>query len=165
MSDIPAHPAGLKKKRLTLRTVPDPVLREICSPVANFDKRLRTFSERMLSFMKKNRGIGLAAPQVGVLRRIVVLEIDGKRWCLVNPEIVSNSEDYDTKMEGCLSIPNESYTVPRHCCIEVTAWDTSARKISLEARDLFARVIQHEIDHCNGTLISDTGNRIENAIA
>jgi len=116
MSSVPLKTAGIKKRRLKLRTYPDPVLMRRCNPVSTFDKRIGDFVERMHVFMKKHNGIGLAAPQVGVLYRIVVAEVEGRPPALINPAVVSVSSDLETKREGCLSLPERAFR-----------WYTSAR--------------------------------------
>ncbi len=149
--------AGVKKKRLKLRIYPDPVLSQVCNSVNNFNKHMQDFTERMHVFMKKNKGIGLAAPQVGVLYRIIVVSAREDHLCLVNPKIVSFSHDYDMKSEGCLSLPNQVFKVKRNFHIEVTAKNPKGKDVHFEATELLARVIQHEIDHLNGRMICDTG--------
>lgn len=147
----------IKQKPVGLRIYPDSILRETAAPVITFDKALHGFSYNMYRFMKKYKGIGLAAPQLGVLYRVVVIDIDNTVHELVNPEIVSASFDVDIKMEGCLSLPDTSYTVERNFRIEVRARNSGGKKLFFKADGLFARVIQHEIDHLNGLLICDKG--------
>jgi peptide deformylase len=144
-------------KRLQLRVLPDQVLRKVSTDIELFDKRLRTFAKNMLSFMKKSGGIGLAAPQVGILQRIVVVGVHGHgmEMVLVNPSIMPITADSDMKMEGCLSIPNEAYNVTRLFRIEVRARDAEGKRLHFAAYDLLARVIQHEVDHLEGVLICD----------
>ena len=144
-------------KQLKLRVLPDQVLRKVSTDIEAFDKRLQAFAKKMLSFMRKAGGIGLAAPQVGVLQRIVVVGVHDHdvEMVLVNPSIMPITADSDTKMEGCLSIPNETYNVTRLFRIEVRARDAEGKKQHFVAHDLLARVIQHEVDHLNGVLICD----------
>lgn len=157
MSSVPLKTAGIKKRRLKLRTYPDPVLMRRCNPVSTFDKRIGDFVERMHVFMKKHSGIGLAAPQVGVLYRIVVAEVEGRPLALINPAVVSVSSDFETKREGCLSLPERAYDVKRSFHIEVRGKTPEGKGVHFEADQLLARVIQHEIDHLDGMLICDTG--------
>ena len=147
----------LKQKPMTLRIYPDTILQQVADPVTVFDKSLRSFAETMLTFMSKHKGIGLAAPQVGILYRIITIGLREIKCCLINPEIISESFDNDIKEEGCLSLPDITYEVKRNVRIEVRARSTSGGKIHFEAEHLIARVIQHEIDHLNGILISDKG--------
>jgi peptide deformylase len=155
------------QKQLHLRVLPDPVLRKVCMDIEVFDKRLQDFSRRMLSFMKKVKGIGLAAPQVGETHRIIAVGIHAQGKVLVNPSYVPILTDSDTKMEGCLSIPDETVNVSRLFRIEVRAHDTEGNVLHFAAHDILARVIQHEVDHLDGVLICDknpdgTGNRERN---
>jgi peptide deformylase len=153
---------NLSQKKLRLRIYPDPVLRKMANPVGKFDKRLISFSEQMLDFMKRYKGIGLAAPQVGYLYRVITIDIEGTEQCLVNPEILSSSSDSNTATEGCLSLPDKWYDVNRHFQIEIRARNPNGKTLHYEAKDLHARVLQHEIDHLNGILIRDKGTEIEN---
>ncbi len=105
--------------------------------------------------MKRAKGIGLAGPQVGVLYRIITIGIHDLDFCLVNPRITPITLDCDTKMEGCLSLPRQSYTVTRYFQIEVQAWNPAGKKLHFVANNLLARVIQHEVDHLDGILICD----------
>ena len=147
----------IKQKPIGLRIYPDSILRESAAPVSTFDKALSGFSHDMLTYMKRYKGIGLAAPQIGVLYRVIVVGIDSTAHELINPEIVSSSFDIDTKMEGCLSLPDTCYTVERHFQLEVKARNSNGRKLFFKAEGLLARVIQHEVDHLNGLLICDKG--------
>jgi peptide deformylase len=149
--------AGLKTKKLRLRLHPDPVLHAVCDHVTVYDKQLRVFADRMFALMRKHNGIGLAAPQIGVLSRVVVIDIPDEEPCLVNPEIVSSSLDTDVSEEGCLSLPDQRFDVRRSLHIEVRARTVNGTKLHFEAHELFARVIQHEVDHLDGTLICDKG--------
>jgi len=110
----------------------------------------------MLRFMKDRKGIGLAAPQVGVPQRIVVADIGDGPLRLVNPEIVGQGGS-ETAAEGCLSLPGVFVDVPRNTCIEVAARDARGHRVEFEAAGLLARVLQHEIDHLAGKLICDYG--------
>lgn len=148
---------NFSQKKLRLRIYPDPVLREIANPIGKFDKRLLSFSEQMLDFMKRYRGIGLAAPQVGYLYRVIIIDIEGTERFLVNPEILSSSSDSDSATEGCLSLPEKWYDVNRNFRIEIRAKNSNGKALHFEAEDLYARVLQHEIDHLNGILIHDKG--------
>lgn len=147
----------IKQKPIGLRIYPDSILRETATPVNTFDKALSGFTYDMLRYMKKYKGIGLAAPQLGILYRIIVINIDSTTCELVNPEIVLSSFDLDIKMEGCLSLPDTCYDVERNFQIEVRAKNSNGKKLLFKAEDILARVIQHEIDHLNGVLICDKG--------
>ncbi len=147
----------LKQEPMTLRFYPDTILRRVAKQVSIFDKPLQGFAETMFSFMIEHKGIGLAAPQVGNLYRIITISLREIKCCLINPKIISVSFDNDTKEEGCLSLPDITYEVKRNVLIEVRARSTSGGTIHFEAEGLLARVVQHEIEHLNGVLINDKG--------
>jgi peptide deformylase len=149
--------ADLSKRPLQLRLHPDAVLRRISEPVPSFTAEMDDFMGDMLAFMKEHNGIGLAAPQVGINLRILVAEIEGRPLMIANPEIVGSTKMAERKEEGCLSIPNRTFDVERHCGIEVKARTAAGGRIHFEAEGLFARVLQHEIDHLDGVLICDNG--------
>lgn len=149
--------ARLLSESLELRLFPDAMLRKCATPVHTFDNALRSFAAQMFAFMKENKGIGLASPQVGVLYQIVVIDVEDIDKFLVNPEIMLSSSDTCTDMEGCLSLPNMFFNVDRSLEIEVRAWSPEGKRLHFEARGLPARVLQHEIDHLNGLLICDKG--------
>ena len=104
--------------------------------------------------MRKNNGIGLAAPQIGLSRRIIVAEVCDRQICIVNPQIVYVAE-WDWLEEGCLSLPGKLVNVKRRRAIEVKGMDVKGNEMSVSATGIFARVLQHEIDHLNGVLICD----------
>lgn len=152
-----------------IRLYPDPVLRVVCPPVERFDGELAELVEDMVETMYAAPGVGLAAPQVGVERRVTVVdpsagEEAGLLQVLVNPEI-ERSEGRETDLEGCLSLPAITEKVDRAARISVDAFDAEGRPIHLEAEGLLARVIQHEVDHLDGVLFVDrlTGLRKERA--
>jgi len=145
---------------LSLRIYPDSVLREVCEPVERFDSELRDLLDEMLRLMRAREGIGLAAPQVGILRRLFVCEIQEQSMFFINPRI-DTSAGSDSMVEGCLSLPDTQVDVTRNREIRVAAYDAYGRKKQLEVTDLWARVIQHETDHLNGVLICDHGDPIE----
>ena len=135
---------------------PDAPLRDVAQPVEEFDKDLRIFVDDLYQTMYAHEGVGLAAPQVGVSRRLFVLhEPDGKKMCLVNPQIVE-SEGSELGHEGCLSLPEMSYDdIPRATRILVVAQDPHGEPIRFEATDFLARIIQHEYDHLDGVMCFD----------
>lgn len=153
----------LSKRPLRLRLHPDAVLRRKSEPVSSFTTEIDGFMSDMLIFMKEHNGIGLAGPQVGVNRRIVVAEIEGKPIMIINPEIVGSTMKTDWKEEGCLSLPYRTYEVERHSAIEIKARTASGGRLHFEAEGLFARVVQHEIDHLDGILICDNGIKRQSA--
>lgn len=141
------------KQSMHLCVYPQQVFLDNAAVVQRFGFDVQRFGKRMFSFMKKSGGIGLAAPQVGVSLRMVCLKVDATKLFLINPSYMPITADSDTKMEGCLSLPGKSYTVTRLYEIEVRAQDATGKPIHFGARDLCARVIQHEVDHLDGVLI------------
>jgi len=140
----------------TIRLYPDPVLREPAAPVTVVDDSVRTLARDLAETMYDAPGVGLAAPQVGVQRRVVVYRVseETELRTLINPEIVSSSGEV-TEDEGCLSIPGLAYPVTRAQHVSVKALDLDGKPVAYEAEDLEARVIQHEIDHLDGVLFID----------
>jgi peptide deformylase len=148
--------------RAQIRQYPDPVLRSEARAVEHFDDDLRALVERMIRLMHDANGAGLAAPQIGLLRRLFVYQADGESEprALVNPEIVARSEETAVEGEGCLSLYtliDEDVTVPVERALRVTvrAHDPEGQPVEFEAEGHEARVIQHESDHLDGKLIVD----------
>jgi peptide deformylase len=136
----------------------DPVLKSKASPVVNFGPELRAEVERMIAIMRDGMGVGLAATQLGILRRLLVFQAgpDGEPTALVNPVIEWLSEtDLAIAEEGCLSLPRVSMDVERPLYVRVSGRDAEGAAIEIEASGLEARVLQHEIDHLDGVLILD----------
>lgn len=144
---------------LNVRQYPDPVLRMQTREVTEFDAALATLIERMTLVMQGARGVGLAAPQVGVLQRVLVHQADqdADPVALVNPRIVTRSDETDVMEEGCLSLDAAGLTVDieRSTAITVEALTPDGADVRLDAEGLRARVIQHEVDHLDGVLILD----------
>ena len=142
-----------------VRQFPDPVLKNPGSVVADVDDDVRRLTERMIEVMARAHGVGLAAPQIGVSRRVLVYDVhdDGGARVLINPELVERSEETVADTEGCLSLLGGEIqvTVERHAKIRVKAQDASGETVEYEAEGLESRVIQHEIDHLDGVLIID----------
>ncbi len=138
-------------------TYGDPVLRSRASDVAEFGPELSSEAERMIAVMRDAMGVGLAATQLGVLRRLLVFQAgpDATPTAVANPEIEWSSADQATAAEGCLSLPRVIVDVERPLYVRVSGQDTSGGAILIEASGLEARVLQHEIDHLNGVLILD----------
>jgi peptide deformylase len=148
------------KRRLALaqiRQYPDPVLRLEAQEVQEFDTDLIQLVERMLRLMRDARGVGLAANQVGVLRRVFVIQADEEEEprALVNPVVVEQSEESDEDDEGCLSLQGVVVPVERALHVRLEARDPEDNPVSLELEGLPARVAQHELDHLDGVLILD----------
>lgn len=140
---------------LEIRTEGDKVLRQKAKRIANIDDSLRTLCASMCATMYGNKGIGLAAPQVGVSKRIIVVDDNGKPLILINPEIVFYSEDKVEMEEGCLSIPGEFKFVSRPETIKVKFRDTKGKPHFNTYNGLISRIIQHEVDHLEGVLMND----------
>ncbi|MDE3151618.1 MAG: peptide deformylase [Gemmatimonadota bacterium] len=139
---------------LEIRVLGDPILREETIPVTEITDELRTLIDDMFETMHAAKGIGLAAPQVGRRERLTVVDVDGDRFVLINPEIVER-EGKAKGEEGCLSIPDVYADVERATRVVVRALDRDGQPFEVEARDLLARCFQHEIDHLFGTLFID----------
>jgi peptide deformylase len=148
-----------------VRTVGDPVLREKAKPVTTFDGDLAQLSRRMIGVMQDAPGIGLAATQLGIVRRVIVYQVDDAPVTLVNPEIVSSSSETETADEGCLSVPGVTVPVERPIEVRVRGRDLRGKRRDYQAADIEARVIQHEIDHLDGVLILERTSRQERARA
>ena len=143
---------------LTLLHFPDERLRKVATPVEKVDDEIRTLIDDMIETMYAERGIGLAAPQVNVSKRIVVINVSENRdqpIALINPEIISTEDEIMDMMDGCLSIPDSFAPTQRFRYLKVKALDRNGDEIELEAADLFAGCIQHELDHLNGKLFID----------
>ena len=146
-----------KKKILS---IPDPLLRKVSEPVLKVDTEVKKLMDDMLETMYAAPGIGLAAVQIGILKRAIVIDLskeDGKRnpLFLVNPEITFKSKELTTYEEGCLSIPNQFAEVKRPSECKINFLDYNGNKDELHAQGLLATCIQHEIDHLNGILFID----------
>ena len=148
------------RRRLALaqiRQYPDPVLRLEAQQVEVFDQDLQQLVERMVRLMQDARGVGLAANQVGVLRRVFVFQPDDEEQAraLVNPSIVERSDESEEDEEGCLSMQGVVVGVERPLRVRLEARDEDGKPVTLELEGLPARVAQHELDHLDGTLILD----------
>jgi peptide deformylase len=139
---------------LSLVFYPDQILRTVCQPVETFDGALRDLAEEMLLLMCHHYGIGLAAPQVGLRHRLIVCGIEDRLFALTNFEVQDATEPRDF-VEGCLSLPEVKVKVRRPERIRVTGYDVHGQRRSFGAAGLWARVIQHELDHLNRVLICD----------
>jgi len=135
----------------------DPVLKSRASRVESFGPELRAEVERMIAIMRDGMGVGLAATQLGVLRRLLVFQAgpDAEPTALVNPEVEWLSDEVVVAEEGCLSLPRVSMDVERPLFARVSGQDVEGEPIVIEAAGLEARVLQHEIDHLDGILILD----------
>ncbi|MGI8619170.1 MAG: peptide deformylase [Gemmatimonadaceae bacterium] len=141
-------------KTLDIRVLGDPILRQDTTPVAEVTDELRQLIEAMFTTMYAAEGIGLAAPQVGRTERLAVVDVEGAKYALVNPEILTRDGSARAE-EGCLSIPDVFGEVERPQRITVRALDAEGRPFELAADELLARCIQHEVDHLHGKLFLD----------
>ncbi len=138
-----------------IRTDGDEVLRKICKPIEKMTPRLQTLIDDMFDTMYEANGVGLAAPQVGILKRVVVIDVcDGDAYCLINPEIISRDGEQEGD-EGCLSLPGLVGTVIRPNHVVCKALDRDMNEITVEGEGLLARAICHELDHLDGVLYKD----------
>ena len=147
------------RRRLALaqiRQFPDAALRLEAKPVEAFDDDLRRLVERMISLMHDANGIGLAATQVGVLKRLFVfVGPDGEDHAVVNPELVDRSRETEVGDEGCLSLQGVTVPVERNVGVALVGRDEDGKELRLELREMPARAVQHELDHLDGVLIID----------
>ena len=137
----------------------DEVLVKMCRPVEKFDEKLWTLLDDMYETMNAANGVGLAAPQVGLLRRIVVIDVGEGRLELINPEIIASSGEQNG-VEGCLSFPNEWGLVKRPMHVTVRAQDRNGKFYELSGTELLARAFCHEIDHLNGVCFVSKASRM-----
>jgi peptide deformylase len=161
---------------MTLRTIvtlPDPVLRRKARAVTTFDKKLQTVIDDMIETMREAPGVGLAAPQVGISNRLIVVEYyeneqaeevedeaKKKVWVLLNPEIVKASDEKVMGVEGCLSVPNLVGEVERHDAVQIKGLNRHGQPMRVKAQGWLARIFQHEIDHLNGIVFTDLATRV-----
>lgn len=153
-------------------TLPDPILKRKARPVTKFDKELHTLLDDMVETMRDAPGVGLAAPQIGLSDRILVIEYHEKEedeenedapkkvWTVINPEIVKVSEEMLMGVEGCLSIPGLLGEVERHAEVQVKALNKHGKPVKIKAKGWLARIFQHEIDHLNGILFTERAVRV-----
>jgi peptide deformylase len=160
---------------MTLRkivTLPEAVLRRKARTVAKVDKNIQTVIDDMIETMREAPGVGLAAPQIGLSERIIVVEYferaededkeDAPRkvWAVLNPEIIKSSEETVLGVEGCLSLPGLVGEVERHASIQVKGLNRHGKPLKIKAEGWLARIFQHEIDHLNGVLFPDRATRV-----
>jgi peptide deformylase len=154
---------------LPIITLPDPLLRKKSAPVERVDDALRALADAMLETMYAAPGVGLAAVQVGILRRLIVVDTSSKDeerhpLVLINPEIVTLGSEMRLHEEGCLSIPDVRVEIERPGLVQVRYLDRDGRPQELEAEGLLATAIQHEMDHLDGRLIIDFLSRLKRDI-
>ncbi len=138
-----------------IRTIGDDILKKQCKRVKEMNRRTRQLIEAMFDTMYEHNGVGLAASQVGILKQIVVIDVeDGNQYVLINPEIIEQSGS-QTDREGCLSVPGKHGMVTRPNHVKVRAMDEDMKEFELEAEEMLARAICHECDHLRGELYVD----------
>jgi peptide deformylase len=135
-----------------IRVFGDPVLRQRAVEVDEIDGKIVRLSEEMIETMREAPGVGLAAPQVGIERRIFVYDVGDGARTVINPEIVESSGEWEYE-EGCLSVPDLHWPIVRPKEVHLVGLDLDGNEISVEADELLARVLQHELDHLNGILL------------
>lgn len=140
-------------------TVGDSVLNKVCRPVTKFDARLHTLLDDMAETLEDANGVGLAAPQVGVLRRVVLVDIGEEILELINPEIIK-AEGEQTGLEGCLSVPGKYGIVTRPNIVAVRAQDRFGEWFEAEGEELIARCFCHELAHLDGQLYTEVADRM-----
>ncbi len=137
----------------------DPVLRQKASPVPEVNGSIQKLLDNLADTLYAAKGLGLAAPQIGVAKRVIVVDCGDGLWEVVNPEIIS-MQGQEVAVEGCLSIPGVAAEVKRAAQVIVKGWDRSGREIQIEADGMGARALQHETDHLDGILFIDKANKI-----
>jgi peptide deformylase len=153
-----AEAERLVRKEIALsqiRQYGDPVLRMRADDVEEFDDELHKVSERMIALMHDAEGVGLAATQVGILRRFFVCTLDGEDRLLVNPVVTPLGDDTESDAEGCLSLGTVRVPVERSAKVKLEAQDVDGSPVALELEGHPARVVQHEVDHLDGKLMLD----------
>jgi peptide deformylase len=151
-----------------ITTFPDEVLRRKAEPVEVFDEDLRKLVEDMIETMRVAPGVGLAAPQIGISKRLIVVEfgseddenIPEQLYVVANPEIVRQSDETIDGIEGCLSVPGVAGEVERAAVVTVRGQNQYGKKIKIRAQGWLARIFQHEIDHINGVLYTDRAENL-----
>lgn len=142
--------------------VGDDVLRKVCFPVEEFDEKLWKLLDDMKETVRKEEGAGLAAPQVGILRRLAVVDVEEGYFELINPKIVAQKGE-QSGWEGCLSVRGKSGIVSRPMKVTVVYQDRNGNPLEIKAKGFFARAICHELDHLDGVLYIDKATHIEQA--
>ena len=153
-------------------TLPEPVLRRKAHSITKVDKNLQGLIDDMVETMRDAPGVGLAAPQIGLAERLIVVEYyereedeekedaPKKVWAVLNPEIIKASEEKLMGVEGCLSIPGLVGEVERHAAVQVKGLNRHGKPTKIKAEGWLARIFQHEIDHLNGILFTDRATRV-----
>lgn len=140
---------------MEIRTYGDPTLRRRAKPVEAIGDGIRTICEQMVETMLRANGAGLAAPQIGISKRIIVLDVEGEFHVLINPELIETSDEVEQVTEGCLSVPGVDAAVGRATRAVIEGTTLDGETVRIEGEGLLARAIQHEMDHLNGNLFLD----------
>lgn len=143
--------------------VGDDVLRQKCFPVESFDEKLWTLLDDMKDTVKKEHGAGLAAPQVGILRRAVVVDVEEGFFEFINP-VITQAKGEQTDVEGCLSVKGKQGVVSRPMKVKISYQDRNGQKHFLNAKGFFARAICHELDHLDGILYIDKATNMVSGV-
>jgi peptide deformylase len=146
--------------KLEVLRYPNSILRKKCAPIETIDAEVVQLARDMLETMYEDKGIGLAAPQVGITRQLIVLDIGDGPLALINPKIIE-AEGSDTMEEGCLCLPGINVDVERSARVRVTGLTPKGEEVDIDADELLARALQHEIDHLSGTLIIDKVSKLK----
>jgi peptide deformylase len=147
-------------------TIPEEVLRRKAHKVTNFDKDITTLIDDMFETMRQAPGVGLAAPQVAISQRVIVVEYaeeeneKPKSFAVINPEIIKTSMDTEFGIEGCLSIPNMVGDVERFSAVTIKGFNKLGKPVKIKASGWLARIFQHEVDHLDGILFTDRATKI-----
>lgn len=158
----------------TIVTLPEPILRRKAKPVTQFDDNLQTLIDDMIETMRQAPGVGLAAPQVNIPERLIVVEYGEeeedengdviekpkKLFAVINPEIIKFSKETELGVEGCLSIPGLVGEVERYSEVQVKGLNRHGKPVKIKAEGWLARIFQHEIDHVNGVLFTDRATQV-----
>ena len=140
---------------MDIRTYGDATLRRQAKPIDTIDDEVRNLCQLMVEVMIRENGVGLAAPQIGISKRIFVMDADDKLYIFINPELVELSEETEEVREGCLSVPGVNAMLARSTRAVVEGLNLDGVRIRLEGEGIIARAIQHEMDHLNGNLYLD----------
>jgi peptide deformylase len=148
--------------------IPDPVLRRKAHKVIDFDKDLQVLIDDMVETLREAPGVGLAAPQIGISKRLIVVEygddedekVAKKLYVVINPEIIKPSEEMEEGIEGCLSVPNLVGVVDRHIDLIIKGFNRMGKPTKIKAHGWLARIFQHEIDHLDGIIYTDRASRV-----
>jgi peptide deformylase len=149
-------------------SLPEPILRRKAHKVVKIDPDLQKLIADMIETMRVAPGVGLAAPQIGIPKRVIVVEygddeddeVPKKLYTLVNPEIISTSEEKISGIEGCLSVPELVGEVDRNTKVIVRGWNRQGKMIKIKAEGWLARIFQHELDHLDGVLYPDRASKV-----